>query len=100
MHIGPQDYAPHPDDGVQQMMMVVPIDRDIHKAEHIAEKHRHQPAERTPIGALRHLQFQHHDRDDDGDNAVAESRQTVSWHRDSRSWSVGVYRAILAYSEL
>jgi hypothetical protein len=65
---------------MQQVMMIVPIDRHINKAENVAEKDRDQAAERLPVSSARHLQFQHHDRDDDGDDAIAECGQPIPSH--------------------
>ena len=36
------------------------------------QENRQQRAERGQVGAVRHLHFQHHDGDDDGEHAVAE----------------------------
>jgi hypothetical protein len=37
---------------------------------------------------MRHFQLQHHDRDDDGDNAVAESGQPFLLHRALGCWGI------------
>src|SRR5262245_38346244 len=58
----------------------MPLDTEINEPHHVAEKMRTQTGERRPVGAMRHLQLQHHDGDDDGDDAVAECRQTVLAH--------------------
>ena len=65
---------------VQQVVMIVPVDADEHEAQHIRQEHRHQRRERRDIGPVRHLHLQHHDRDDDGDHAIAERFQPSLAH--------------------
>jgi hypothetical protein len=58
--------------GMQQMMMVVPVDPDVDEAQDIAQENRDQGYERAQGLAVRDFELQHHDGDDDGDDAVAE----------------------------
>ncbi|OIQ80596.1 hypothetical protein GALL_376390 [mine drainage metagenome] len=60
--------------------MVVPVDTDIDEAEHIAEKHRQQGQQCVEMLAVRHLQFQHHDGDDDGNHAITECLDASLFH--------------------
>src|SRR6188768_3798008 len=53
--------------------MDVPGDGDVDEAEHIAQEHRQEGPERRKALPMRGPQFQHHNGDDDGDDAVAES---------------------------
>src|SRR4029077_14929775 len=70
----------HAPDRVNHVMMVVPVDRQIDEAQKVAEKDRKQRLNGSPVGAVRNLQLQHHDGDDDGDDAVAERRQSFLRH--------------------
>jgi hypothetical protein len=65
---------------VQHVMMVVPVDRQVHEAQHVGEKDRHHAGEIGPIAAMRDLQLQHHDGDDDRDHAVAECDKSFFRH--------------------
>src|SRR5579884_1694413 len=65
---------------MEKMMVIVPIDRHIGEAQHIGRKARRHAAQRRPVGAMRYLQFKHHDGDDDRDDAVAERGETIFAH--------------------
>ena len=70
--IGPQDAAAHPAGGMQHMVVIVPVDADIHKTQNVAEEYRSQFPKVRQLRAVRNLQFEHHDGDDDGNNTIAE----------------------------
>jgi hypothetical protein len=80
MEIGPKDRSAYLLYGMKQMMMIVPVNADVDKAEHIAHEYRKQGVQRGRIISVRHFHFQHHDGDDDGDHAIAEGFQPILFH--------------------
>jgi hypothetical protein len=78
--VGPQNQAVDPLYGLQHVVVIVPVDRHIQEAEQVTEEYRRHPGECRPVGAGRHLQFEHHDRNDDGDHPIAESGQPFHVH--------------------
>ena len=66
--------------GVQHVMVVVPVDAEVDEAQHVAEEHGHERPSAARSVAVRHLQLQHHDGDDDGDHAVAERLEPILFH--------------------
>ena len=61
-------------------MVVVPIDADVNKTQHIAAKDRqHGLQSRKPLG-LRDFELQYHDGDDDREHPVAECFKPVGCH--------------------
>src|SRR5262245_35911576 len=65
---------------MNKMVMIIPIDCQIDEAQYVADEIRSHASEDLPTGAVRHLQLEDHDRDDDGDHAVAESCETIFSH--------------------
>ena len=57
---------------VTYMLMLVPVDADVDEAEHVAHDDGPEWDQGLEIGFVRDFEFQHHDGDDDGDDAVAE----------------------------
>src|SRR5713226_655794 len=62
------------------MMMVVPIDAHVDKTQHVAREYRHQGCQRPELGAVRQLQLQHHDGDDDREHAITEGFKSIRLH--------------------
>src|SRR5688572_18142089 len=65
---------------MQHVVMVVPVDADNDEAEDVTDEHRAQRCDRVEILAVRHFHLEHHDGDDDGDDAVAECFQPAFAH--------------------
>src|SRR5262249_11946791 len=81
---------------MNKMVMIIPIDRQIDEAQYVADEIRSHASKNLPTGAVRHLQLEDHDRDDDGDHAVAESCETIFSHGcDLTSYHIVVVKAEL-----
>src|SRR4051812_15887880 len=66
---------------MEHVVMVVPVDADVDEAEQVAEQpHAGVVHEIGEVRAIGNLQLQHHDRDDDGEDAVAERLQPAGPH--------------------
>jgi hypothetical protein len=59
------------------MMVVVPVDAEIDETQHIADENRRQRRECGEVMTGRNLQLQHQDRDQNREDAVAESFEAV-----------------------
>ena len=91
MQVGPHDRAIDAPGRSKQMVVVVPVDSDIDEAEDVAHENRPELYQRRPVVAVRDLQLEHHDRDDDGEHAVAERLQPSLGHmRVSHCKSAGL----------
>src|SRR5450631_1564114 len=80
MQIGPQRPAVDVLNGMQHVMMIVPVDAHVDEADHVAQEYRDERHERRQVGAMRRLQLQHHDGDDDRDHAIAECFESPFTH--------------------
>src|SRR6266513_3871805 len=80
MKVCPQNAATDLVCGLEQMMMIVPVDAQVDKTEYIAQKHWQQWLQSGKLDRVRHVQFQHHDCDDDGKNSVAERFESTRFH--------------------
>src|SRR5260370_36199421 len=61
-------------------MVVVPVNAEKNKAEHVAQKDRNKRTQDFQVRSLGDFQLQHHDGDDDGNHAVAEGFQPSLAH--------------------
>jgi hypothetical protein len=86
VQIGPQDRTAHTRAGLEQVVVVVPVDAEIHETQHVAQEHRQQAGEvgkartRRLVMAVRNLHLEHHDGDDDGEHAIAERFESTFVH--------------------
>src|SRR5579859_5045216 len=65
---------------MEHMMVIVPVDSDENETEQILTERRHDAFEGGPVRTTRDCQFEHHNRDDDGDDAIAECLQAAFAH--------------------
>ena len=73
----------HTLDRRQQVVVVVPVDAEVDEAQEVGEQHGQLVAATTPTTCRAALQLEHHDGDEDGDDAVAERFQPSGAHRPS-----------------
>src|SRR5687767_281277 len=83
MQVGPEDRPADAVRGVQQVMVIVPIDPKVNETEDITQEHGEQRLERGEGDAVRHFQLEHHDRDDDRQHAIAERLESAFGHAAS-----------------
>jgi hypothetical protein len=62
------------------MMMIVPVDADVDETQNVAEENRKNGAKHIKGRPVRDFQLEHHNGDDDGQNAIAESFHTILPH--------------------
>src|SRR5689334_18288331 len=84
MQVGPQNASRYPSAGVKHVVMIVPIDAEVNVAQHVAHEHRDKWREGSEAVTMRNLHFEHHDRDDDREHAVAERLKSVLAHFSPR----------------
>src|SRR5580698_3485014 len=80
MQVRPKDSTAHLVRGMKKVVMVVPVDADVYKAQYVTEEDWKHRLERRKRGAGRHFHIQHHNRNDHGKNPVAERLQTPLAH--------------------
>lgn len=65
---------------MQHMVMVVPINTEIHETHRIREENRQHRLQTDPACILWCTQLEHHDGDNDGDDTVAECFKAIALH--------------------
>src|SRR5438477_12907225 len=99
MQVGPHEPGTHCLAGLEEVMVIVPVDAEINEAQHISQKDGQERPERGQIRAVRHAKLQHHDGDDDRQNTITECLKSVGLHgntmtdpdRRSAISSIGAY---------
>src|SRR6185503_5360606 len=82
MQVGPQDRAGNAVSDVHHVVMIVPIDTEVHEAQHVTQQHRNQWRQTFDAFTMWHLHFQDHDGNDDRYDTIKEclhSRLTHDW---------------------
>src|SRR2546423_8200190 len=83
MQIRPKNSAIYATRGLDQMMVIVPVDAQVKETQHVTQKNRQERFDSRPIQAVRHLELQHHDCDDDREHSVAKRFESVLIDRKS-----------------
>src|SRR6185295_146930 len=66
---------------LEQVVMVVPVDAEIHKTQNIAQERGNQRTQCSQRRFVRPGQLQNHDRDQNGDDSIAECLHAGLAHR-------------------
>src|SRR5258706_16464068 len=101
MQVRPEDRAVHALGHLAQVVVVIPIDAEVHEAQHVAHEYGKERAQVGEVGPVRHAQLEDHDRDDDGEHAIAERFEpSLPHHSLRRSLSAVTMRSEEHTSEL
>src|SRR5262249_45850559 len=71
---------------VEHVVMIVPVDRDEHEAQDVGQKDRPDGRQPSGLHAMRHLQLENHDRDDDREDAVGEGFEASLAHTPNTTY--------------
>jgi len=77
MEVRPEDAAADAFGGLERGVMVCSVDADVDETEDVAEEDGQERFQGGEVGGVRDFQFQHHDGDDDREDAVAEASSRV-----------------------
>src|SRR5579872_5079058 len=81
MQISPEDRPGNALGSVQEMVVIVPVDADVNEAQDVTQKDRHHGAQGLQRWSRGHSEIQDHDRNNDGEDAVAKGFETALIHR-------------------
>ena len=82
----PEDAASNAFGGLKEMVMVVPVNADVDETQDVAEEDGQDRFQFGEVGPVRDFQFQHHDSDDDREDAVAEGFEPGGFHFAGEGW--------------
>ena len=74
--VGPEDAVADRLHLVDEVVVVDPVDADLDEGEQVEEDGGEDGAQASHAILRRHLELEHHDGDDDGDDAVGEGLET------------------------
>jgi|SRR6185436_20412498 len=92
MEVCPKQFAIHPLHHMKKMMVIVPINTNVNKTQYITDEHGNQRSKIVDIIRMRDFQFEDHNRDNDGKNAITKSFESVFLHREK-------LRGVLVYAQ-
>lgn len=81
MQVCPQDSTTNVFDGLEQMVVVVPVDAKKHETEQIAHGRRQKGLQGRPSRLVWWPKLDHHYGDDDGDDAIAKGFKASLGHQ-------------------
>ena len=80
MEVGPQGGAADRLDRMEQVMVVDPVDAQVDEAQDVGQQLGSQRRQGIERGPVRWSQLEDHDRDDDGEDAIAERLEPALAH--------------------
>src|SRR5205085_10320849 len=83
VQVRPQNLAVDAVGGGEHVVVVVPVDAEVDETEDVSQEDGQDGTQRLQVRAARDAEFEHHDRDQYRDHAVAERFQTPFIHRPS-----------------
>jgi len=72
VQVGPQDRTVYPYSGLEQMVVIAPKDCHGQETERVRQEEWHEGTQGSEVTTRWHLEFECHDREDDGEDAIAE----------------------------
>src|SRR5215467_5009292 len=80
VYVRPKNERIHAVHKMDEMMMVDPVNRDNDEAKNIREENRPHSRQGSRCWIMRRLQLQHHNRDENGDDTIAECFNPIRLH--------------------
>jgi hypothetical protein len=78
--IRPKQFSIHPIHHVEEVMVIIPVDAYIQKAQHIADEYWNERFKIADVIRMGNFQFKDENGNNDGEHAVAESFKSIFMH--------------------